>query len=190
MLIGIGSENKTKISACKKAVRQILTQSADNHKNIQFKAIPASTDVPDMPLSLPEIRSGARQRAYYVYRNFPEADICIGLEGGVFIPEYSMNEESYLQNWAYAFDGNKGHYGSSPALPLPAVIKKALYNNGRELAEVIDEFSGKTDVRSNEGAFGVLTRDLITRTDAFVFAVICALTPLIFKSAYQPQDIS
>ncbi len=189
MLIGIGSENKTKITACKIALRQILTESVINHEDVQFRAIPTRTEVPDMPLTMTDIRNGARQRAIHVQLYLPEADISIGLEGGVFIPDEANHDESYLQNWVYAYDGLDGFFGSSPCLPLPRVITQALYQEKRELSDVIDSFSGKTDVRSNEGAFGILTKNLITRTDSFVSAILCALTPLIFKKTYQLREL-
>ena len=137
-----------------------------------------------MPLTLEEIREGAYQRALYVYDNLENCTIGMGMEGGVFLYEHAGKSDAYLQNWVYAYDGRRGYFGSSPALTLPAFIKRALYDEKRELAEVIDEFSGKSDVRSNEGAFGILTKNLITRYDSFISAVICAVSPLVSEAVY------
>jgi non-canonical (house-cleaning) NTP pyrophosphatase len=49
----------------------------------------------------------------------------------------------------------------------------------------MDEFSGQNDVRSNQGAFGLLTRNLITRDDSFYYAVINAMVPFLNKQYYK-----
>jgi non-canonical (house-cleaning) NTP pyrophosphatase len=48
---------------------------------------------------------------------------------------------------------------------------------------VIDERAG-LDTRSTRGAWGVLTRDLIGRRDAFRTAVIAALAPFYNAQVY------
>lgn len=182
MLIGIGSQNRTKVAACKQAFEQLQQKfpQSCNGKPI-FKTFSTRTTVPDMPLTLHEIQQGALERALFVFSLQNKEGIALGMEGGVFRLE--QNKQPLLQNWVYAYDGQKGFYGCSAAIPLPASIEKALYNQKRELAEVIDELSGLSDVRSNDGAFGILTRNLISRTAAFEMAVISALTPF-FNSEY------
>jgi len=187
MHFAIGSTNRTKIAACKAAVAELLTVFPEESENeTRFTAIASQTDVADMPLSAEEIMKGALQRALFVYENVPDIDFAVGMEGGVHLLSNPGRNAptAYLQNWVYAYDGRRGFFGSSPALPLPEVIRKALYEEGQELAEIIDTLSGQSDVRSKNGAFGTLTRDLITRTDSFKWAVIAALTPFRNKNYY------
>jgi non-canonical (house-cleaning) NTP pyrophosphatase len=40
-------------------------------------------------------------------------------------------------------------------------------------------------VRSKEGAFGILTRNRITRLQSFKLALYCALAPIVNKGIYQ-----
>lgn len=47
-------------------------------------------------------------------------------------------------------------WGSSARFELSAKLV-AMLKEGKELADVIDEVSGKSDVRSNEGAMGIVT---------------------------------
>ena len=61
-------------------------------------------------------------------------------------------------------------------LPLPESIAGRLLG-GESLAHVIDEVSGGTDVRSNEGTFGVLTRNRLSRSAIFTTALLCAFAP-------------
>jgi non-canonical (house-cleaning) NTP pyrophosphatase len=73
---------------------------------------------------------------------------------------------------------------------LPAVITDALFEERRELAEVIDNMSGLNDVRSGAGAFGILSRNLIIRSGSFKLAVISALTPFFNKEYYYTAALS
>ena len=54
---------------------------------------------------------------------------------------------------------------------------------GRELGDVIDEMAGEP-VRGTRGAWGLLTRDLIGRRDAFTVATLAALAPFYNAGAY------
>ncbi len=188
MKIGIGSTNKAKLSAVKSAfgkLQQAFFFSGLNQA--EFTAIPTKTTIPDMPLSLEQIVEGAVQRAYFVFENVPDLDIALGLEGGVFplaSPSLLGKSQYFLQNWVFAYNGEKGYLGSSPALNLPEKIITAIYEEQRELAEVIDEFSGKNDVRSKEGAFGILTRNLLTRSASFEIAVINSMIPFLNEKFY------
>jgi non-canonical (house-cleaning) NTP pyrophosphatase len=51
------------------------------------------------------------------------------------------------------------------------------------LGEVIDEVAGKT-VRNANGAWGVLTLDLIARSDSFTFGLLAALAPFYNFALY------
>jgi non-canonical (house-cleaning) NTP pyrophosphatase len=57
-------------------------------------------------------------------------------------------------------------------------------NDGVDLGVAIDRFAEEVDVRSKQGTFGILTRDLITREDSFETAAIFALTPVFNKNIY------
>jgi hypothetical protein len=52
-------------------------------------------------------------------------------------------------------------WGSSARFELSAKLV-AMLKEGKELADVIDEVSGKSDVRSNEGAMGIVTNGYLS----------------------------
>ncbi|HUJ83908.1 MAG TPA: DUF84 family protein, partial [Candidatus Acidoferrales bacterium] len=52
-------------------------------------------------------------------------------------------------------------------------------DDGVELAEAIDAFAGDQGIRDAQGAWGVLTRDIITRRDAIRISVINAFSSLL-----------
>ncbi|WP_456405667.1 DUF84 family protein [Caldithrix abyssi] len=183
MKIGIGSLNKTKVEAVKSACAKLQqTFPYLQNQRFEFVTMGARTPIPDMPLSQEQIIDGAVLRAQYVFKQVPDLDYAIGLEGGTFpltTPALSPDVLYFLQNWVYVYNGQTGSLGSSPALPLPGTIVRQLYEERRELAEVIDEFSGRHDVRSNQGAFGILTRQLLSRTHTFEISVINAFIPFL-----------
>jgi len=189
MKIGIGSNNKTKIEACKNAIAKLIT--AFNYpaelETITYYHRETQTSVPDMPLKRRESITGARERAFFVHRTLLEegikTDYTIGLEGGVYqlTGDSKTSLNAFLENWVFVYNGSTGFYGSSAALPLPLEIQKDLYENGIELADIIDRFSGKHDVRSNEGAFGILSNNLVKRSQSFESAIINAFIPFFNK---------
>ncbi len=181
--IAIGSRNKAKISAVRDAFLSLQqTFPADFSKAPLFLETDTETSIPDMPLSQKELMQGALERALFTYKQFDTVDFALGLEGGVYRDK--LHNTVFLQSWAYAFNGSHGYFGSSVALSLPDQIADALYEEGRELSEVIDAFSGKTDVRSNEGTFGILTQNMITRSQSFKTAVIVAMAPFFNPDFY------
>jgi non-canonical (house-cleaning) NTP pyrophosphatase len=67
---------------------------------------------------------------------------------------------------------------------VPPELVKKVVEGRKELGLVIDEVSGKRDVRSREGAWGVLSRDLITRSMSFEVALIAAFAPFYNAEMY------
>jgi non-canonical (house-cleaning) NTP pyrophosphatase len=49
---------------------------------------------------------------------------------------------------------------------------------------VIDEVAGGRDIRSKQGAWGVLSRDLVTRSLSFELALIAAFAPFYNPKFY------
>src|SRR5205809_264062 len=56
---------------------------------------------------------------------------------------------------------------------------------GRELGDVIDEVAGEHDVRSRQGAWGVLSRGLLTRSMSFETALVAAFAPFYNARVYK-----
>jgi non-canonical (house-cleaning) NTP pyrophosphatase len=67
---------------------------------------------------------------------------------------------------------------------VPEKLSRAVVDGGRELAEVIDEVAGERDVRSRQGAWGVLSRDLFTRSMSFEVALLAAFAPFYNLAMY------
>lgn len=55
---------------------------------------------------------------------------------------------------------------------------------GEELAEVVDDLSGMTDVRSDWGMMGVITAGALRRADAYSHGVKFAFGPFVSDDRY------
>lgn len=59
-----------------------------------------------------------------------------------------------------------------------------IFADKQELAEIVDELSGKVDVRSGLGMTGLLTNGVLPRANAYVEGVIFALCPFVGGAQY------
>lgn len=150
------------------------------------------TEAPAMPLTDWELMSGARQRALAVREILIEqnlgADLYVGLEGGFHSISVEGEWHTFLRGWAFVTDGRRGSFGMSPSIEVPAAIVKDIISGKRELGLVIDEVAGARDVRSRQGAWGVLSRDLITRSMSFESALIAAFAPFYNAELYGSES--
>jgi inosine/xanthosine triphosphatase len=146
------------------------------------------TNAPAMPLTDWELMSGARERALAVrdilLPQKLEADLYVGLEGGFHSISVNGEWHTFLRGWAYVTDGERGSFGMSPSIEVPDAIVKDVIGGKRELGIVIDEVAGACDVRSRQGAWGVLSRDLLTRSMSFEAALIAAFAPFYNPKLY------
>ena len=147
------------------------------------------SNVPSMPLTDWQLMQGAQERAFAVRESLQsrrlEADIYVGLEGGFHSISIAGEWHTFLRGWAYATNGQHGAFGAAPSISVPAAIVKNVVEGRRELGVVIDEVTGGRDIRSKQGAWGVLSRDLVTRSMSFELALVAAFAPF-----YNPRFYS
>lgn len=145
--------------------------------------------VPAMPMTDWQLMQGARERAFAAQESLKsrrlDADIYVGLEGGFHSISIEGEWHTFLRGWAYATDGvNKGAFGAAPSISVPPDIVKSVVEGRKELGVVIDEVTGGRDIRSKQGAWGVLSRDLVTRSLSFELALIAAFAPFYNPKLY------
>jgi inosine/xanthosine triphosphatase len=189
--IALGSDRAAKIMAVRACVARVAQiDSSWAEANVVARAV--STNAPSMPLTDWELMQGARERALAVRDLLRgqrlEAEIYVGLEGGFHSISIEGEWHTFLRGWAYATDGKNGSFGSSPSITVPDALAKKVIEGRRELGLVIDELSGKRDTRSREGAWGVLSRDLVTRSLSFELALIAAFAPFYNPELYQKTN--
>lgn len=149
----LGSQNKVKLAA--------TTEVMEGYEVIGLKA---ESKVSAQPLSDEETIDGALNRA----RSLPSDGLRIGLEAGVQLQRGLL----FLVNWGVLIDENdQFYYAGGTRIPLPEKLKDEILLQGRELADVIDEYTHSVDVRQHEGAIGVFTSSLVKRKDIFTHIV-------------------
>jgi non-canonical (house-cleaning) NTP pyrophosphatase len=150
-----------------------------------------TTTLPAMPLTDWQLMQGARERALAVRDSLKsqrmEADIYVGLEGGFHSISIEGEWHTFLRGWAYATNGEAAAFGAAPSISVPAGIVKSVMEGRRELGLVIDDVAGARDVRSRQGAWGVLSRDLVTRSESFELALIAAFAPFYNARLYEKE---
>src|SRR5712675_1251235 len=185
--IALGSDRAAKIMAVRASIARIA-EIDSAWRNANIVARPVQTDAPAMPLNDWELMSGARQRALAVRKILIEqnlgADLYVGLEGGFHSISVEGDWHTFLRGWAFVTDGERDSFGMSPSIMVPPAIVKNVIEGKRELGLVIDEVAGVRDVRSRQGAWGVLSRDLLTRSMSFEAALIAAFAPFYNPALY------
>jgi inosine/xanthosine triphosphatase len=137
-------------------------------------AVPSG--VSDQPLSEEETILGAINRAKEALLRVPEADIGLGLEGGLtFDAQYTG--QWYLISVCAAWDGRRLYLGKGLSFPIPNEVGERLQQERIELRTVIDEYSGTVGTNQKGGAYALFTADRIQRASVFRDAVIAAVTP-------------
>jgi inosine/xanthosine triphosphatase len=188
MLVALGSARAAKIMALRAACARVAEVDA-RWRQAELVARSVETGVPRMPLNDTQLMRGARNRAEAVRllleREGSPADFYVGLEGGFHSITFDGERRTFLHGWAYVTDGARGYFGHAPAVTVPAAIVARVERTGRELGEVIDEVAASTDVRSREGAWGVLSRGLLTRAMSFETALVAAFAPFYNARLYE-----
>jgi inosine/xanthosine triphosphatase len=185
--VALGSDRAAKIMAVRASIARVASiDSSWAEATVLARAV--ETTVPAMPLNDWELMQGARERALAVRDQLRAqrrtADIYVGLEGGFHSISIEGEWHTFLRGWAYASDGTNGTFGATPSISVPADLAKKVIEGRRELGLVIDEVAGIQDVRSRQGAWGILSRDLVTRAMSFEVALVAAFAPFYNQKMY------
>ncbi len=187
MIIALGSSRAAKIVAVRAACARFGTiDPAWSKAEVVARAVESS--VPLMPLTDMQLMRGAKTRAEaareVLRTEGVSADFCVGLEGGFHSTVFDGVRQTFLRGWAFASDGERGYFGAAPSITVPPEIVRRVEGQNRELGDVVDEVVGATDVRSRQGAWGILSRDLLTRAQSFESALIAAFAPFYNARLY------
>ncbi|MEZ4829755.1 MAG: inosine/xanthosine triphosphatase [Bacteroidia bacterium] len=180
MKVIIASRNPVKIQAVSHAFTMAFPE-----KQISFSGINASSGVNDQPLSDHETFSGAFNRASEAQQLMPEADFWTGVEGGIEI----RGDEMLAFAWVVVLGKGQTGKGKTAAFVLPPAVASCV-RQGMELGVADDKVFGTSNSKQKNGAVGLLTRDLITRTSLYEPAVIMALIPFINPDLYAEERAS
>lgn len=155
MKLFLGSKNPTKIRACKAVFPEF-----------EVIGVSVASNVSPQPLTDEETRQGAINRALASIDN-QGVEIGVGLEGGVML----LKNRLYLCNWGALVTSKGDTFTASGArIELPNEFIPELKTD-KELGEIMESYTKKEDVRSNEGAIGIFTNDMVDRSEMFTHVV-------------------
>jgi inosine/xanthosine triphosphatase len=185
--IAVGSTRRPKLAAVHEAIQEFGAVLAPG-VGFEVIGVEVESGVGHTPANREELMLGARQRAEALVRLAPEKAetwrYFVGLEGGLDVIEEEGGRRVLLESWAYASDGRNGHYGRSGGVEVPEALAREVLEKGVELSAAIDRFAGQVGIRDAQGAWGVLSNGLISRTEAFRVAVIAAFAPFYNAKMY------
>jgi inosine/xanthosine triphosphatase len=193
IFVAVGSTRRPKLGAVSDAVRTFGPALCVGAV-FEVVGFEVESGVSHTPSSRVELMRGARQRAdalMLVVKEKNEAfRYFVGLEGGLDVLHDNRARRVLLESWAYVTDGTEGYYGRSGGIELPAALAHEVLDEGVELSVAIDRFAGAVGIRDAQGAWGVLSGDLITRQEAFRVAVVAAFAPFYNAKMYRAAAVA
>jgi inosine/xanthosine triphosphatase len=192
IIVAVGSTRRPKLNAVWEALT-VFGPSLNENALFDIAGVEVASGVRHTPLTREDLMAGARQRAEALVRLAREKNepwkYFVGLEGGLDVVQEGGARLVFLESWAYVTDGaGRAAFGQSGAVLLPEPLAVRVVDEGVELAEAIDAFAGAHGIRDAQGAWGVLTHNMITRQDAFRVAVINAFAPFYNRAMYSTRD--
>lgn len=165
--VAIGSTNPVKIKAVKNVFQKAF-------KRVNFLNLEVDSSVPDQPFGDKEIIKGAISRAKKV-REKTGANFGVGLEGGVIETDFGLMSSA----WCAVVDKKgKVSLGGGMHFHIPEEVASKI-RNGEELGPIMDELTGKKEVKKHGGTIEILTNGLLTRTQAYTQLVKMALSKFL-----------
>jgi inosine/xanthosine triphosphatase len=207
IILAVGSKRGPKLSAVSEALKSFASVFPPD-AIFEVVGVEVESGVGHTPSSREELMRGARQRAEALMQlgreNGSAWQYFIGLEGGLDVVHEGASTDEllrhsalkgnghrrvFLESWAYVSDGARGHYGRSGGIEIPEALVHEVLENGVELSIAIDRFAGAVGIRDAQGAWGVLSRNFITRQEAFRVAVLAAFAPFYNERMYRPAAV-
>lgn len=163
----VASENPVKLRASKDGFKNMFKEE------IIVSGISVPSGVSEQPSTEEETIKGARTRAMNAKNKNSDADFWVGLEGGI----EDKGDEMHAFAWCVVVD-KKGKIGKGKTATfiLPKSVAE-LIKKGHELGEADDIVFSRTNSKQDNGAVGILTGNVVTRTNHYEKAVILALIP-------------
>jgi len=187
--IAVGSTRRPKLNAVIDAASVIAPLLGEGAVNVTGYEV--ESGVSHTPVSREELMRGARQRSEALQAqlraNGTSADFFVGVEGGLDVVTENALKRVFLESWAYVSDGTDGHFGCSGSIELPEALAEQVLSCGTALSVAIDQFAGAVGIRDGQGAWGVLSCNLISRQESFRRAVEVAFAPFYNAKMYRAK---
>ena len=187
IIVAVGSTRKPKLRAVTEALNAFAAKLVPDG-DFEVVGVEVESGVSSTPSTSEELMRGARQRVEALVQIARETRrpwrFFIGLEGGLEVLQDDRSRRVFLESWAYVSDGKQGFYGRSGGIELPEELAHEVLERGFDLSEAIDRYAGAVGIRDGQGAWGVLSSELIPRDESFRVAVITAFAPFYNAKMY------
>ncbi len=176
-VIGLASKNPVKVAAALLGFQRMFAE-----EKFEVRSVPVSSGVAHQPQSDDETLRGALGRAQQAQSLLADADYWVGIEGGV---EDQATEMAAFA-WVVILSVNGGvGKGRTGTFFLPEAVAE-LVRRGKELGEADDIVFSQANSKQDQGAIGLLTDNVVDRTQLYAHAVILALIPFKNRMLYGP----
>lgn len=169
MRIVVASTNPVKIEAARRGFAQMFPDAS-----LDVEGVSVPSGVSDQPMSDAETLQGARNRADHARSARPEADYWVGIEGGIEDRDGTLTAFA----WMVILSPERVGRSRTATFVLPDEVA-ALVRQGMELGHADDAVFGRSNSKQANGSVGILTGDVIDRTDYYAHAVALALIPFV-----------
>lgn len=176
MDILIGSKNPIKIQGVTKAFEDVFSVSINpEEQNIE-------SGISNQPLSIEETITGAKNRAENLAKNYNNYEYYVGVEAGM----YKLCNEHFSITWVYIINrsGNIG-IGSSTSLMVIPKVYKGVFEDQKEMGDVLDALHNRKNMKQSEGYVGIMTNNVYTRKRVIYDATYMALVRFSKKSLFE-----
>jgi len=170
----IASTNPVKINATLAAFREMFPG-----EEFTGDGVSVSSGVGDQPLSDEETLRGALNRANNAKSMMPDADYWVGIEGGV----ENKGDEMRTTEWIVVLSKIQIGKAKAGSFAVPPRIAKII-DSGMGMGGTNDEVYGITNSKQKSGAVGILTKEVLSRTELYRVGVILALIPFLNPDSY------
>ncbi len=163
----VASKNPVKINTALGGFKKMFP-----NEEFEIEGVSVPSGVSDQPKTDEETLNGANNRSLAAKEQYPEADFWVGIEGGI------SDDGVEMTSFAWVVIQGKENMGKSRTgtfLLSPKVAE--LIRGGLELGDADDKIFGMKNSKQQNGAVGILTKDLLTRESFYEVSVILALIP-------------
>lgn len=169
MKIAIGSTNPVKIKATEEAFKKVWP-----NKKWQTIGLEIPSGISNQPISDAESIFGATNRAKGALAK-SRANFGVGIEGGLT----KINGNWYDTAWIVIIDkyGTKST-GSTINMPTPPIFIEKV-EQGMEIGHIDDLIFKQKNSKHAQGHFGLMSKNALTRMDAYREGIISALVRFI-----------
>jgi len=168
--IFVTSNNPVKIEATLSGFQKMFPDE-------QFKidSDDISSGVSDQPMSDKETLQGAINRVNNGFQSVPAADFWIGIEGGI---EYENGEMAAFA-WVVIKSKTMTGKAKSGTFFLPKKVAQKILE-GKEMGLANDIIFNQKNSKQKLGAIGILTHNVVNRTQLYEHAIVLAL--VVFRN--------